>query len=234
VAARKRIGVEVASRLAMSYFRHISLLALMGCLALGASSAEASVITIADCYTGCAGLTGFVRVTVTEDDGINQNNPATGDLKVVIENLTNGFIDEIGLFYFPTGLPGTSVIQSFTPSGSTGAPTLTSGQCATDNSGQPLNVCIDFPQPNATRFDAGESVTFFIDSTVALNENFFFFTGGFAHIQEIGGGTGSAKTTDTTPGTPDPRSVVSEPATLALFGSALTAAARRRRKSHRA
>jgi hypothetical protein len=219
----------------MPHLRSFSLVALTAFLALGASSAEASVITISDCFTGdCAGLTGFVRVTVTEDDGVDENNPATGDLKVVIQNLTNGFIDEIGLFYFPTGLPGIPVIQAFTASGSTGAPTLLAGQCPTDNSGQPLNVCFDFPQANATRFDAGESVTFFIDSTVALSENLFFFTGGFAHIQEIGGGAGSAKTTDTTPGTPDPRSVLPEPATLALFGLALAAAAVRRRKSHRA
>src|SRR6476659_9316537 len=86
-----------------------------------AAPAHASSITINNCYTGsCGTLTGSVTVTISDDAGINENNPATGDVKLVIVNSTNGFVDQVGLLY-TGGLPATTAIQGFsaTPVGPT-------------------------------------------------------------------------------------------------------------------
>ena len=45
----------------------------------------------------CGNLTGSITVTIT-DDTLN-GNPGTDDVKVVIANGTNGFIDQLRLFY---------------------------------------------------------------------------------------------------------------------------------------
>jgi hypothetical protein len=189
---------------------------------LVAPSAEAATILINSCYTGdCGGLTGSVTVDITADL-LNENSGAD-DLKFVITNGTNGFIDQLGLFY-SGGLSGSPAIVSFTGTGGTGAPTLGLAACSTDNSGQGLNVCFDFPQPNGSRFDAGDSVTFFVDSNSAAYVAALFLTnGGFAHINEIGAGGRSAKITDGS-------RTVPEPVSLALLGSGLFAFAARRRR----
>lgn len=207
-------------------------------VALSATPASATSITIssASCFTGsCASLTGQINITITDDDppgGTNQNAGSTGDVKVVIQNATNGFIDEIGLFY-TGGLPANTTIEAFSGTGGTGQPGLSFVLCQNDNSGQTLNTCFDFPSPNASRLDAGDTATFFLDSdTVAILAALFSSTAGYAHIQEIGGGEGSAKITVGPPGPPNP-TPVPEPASLLLLGSGVAFASNRlrRRKS---
>ena len=93
-------------------------------------------------------------------------NDGDDDVKFVIANNTNGFVESLGLLY-AGGLEGDTAIEGFSGTGGTGQPTLILGECNPDNSGQSLNVCFDFPQPNAARFDAGDTVTFFLDSATA-------------------------------------------------------------------
>jgi hypothetical protein len=197
---------------------------IVALLLMSARSAHATAITISDCYTGdCANLIGSISLTIT-DDSSNENSGAD-DLKFVIVNNTNGFVDQLGLFY-TGGLSGAPAIEGFVGTGGTGQPALSLAKCSTDNSLQGLNVCFDFPQPNATRFDAGDSVTFFLDSnTAAFLASSFVTTGAFAHNNEVDGGGGSAKITDRS---------VPEPGALLLMGSALLSAMIARRRGLRA
>jgi hypothetical protein len=190
------------------------------------TDAAAAPISISSCYTGdCGSLTGSVIVTITDD--ILNENAGSDDIKLVIQNLTNGFVDEIGLQY-SGGLPGLPAIEGFTPSHSTGQPSIVLGECQNDNSGQSLNVCFDFPNSNASRLKAGQSVTFFLDSNVVSFDADLFMEGrAYAHIQGLPEG-GSVKIIDP----PTTRTQVPEPASILLLGSgvaAVTAWRQRRR-----
>ena len=207
-------------------YRGVAATVLAMCtIALFVAEADAAPITISECYSGaCGSLTGSVVVTIT-DDTLNQN-AGGDDIKVVIQNLTNGFVDEIGLRY-SGGLPGLPTIESFTPSHSTGQPSITLALCQNDNTGQSLNVCFDFPNGNPSRLKAGQSVTFFLDSnSVSYDADLFVSGFGYAHVLGLSEG-GSARIID-----PPTRNQAPEPASMLLLGSGVAAftAWRRRRR----
>ena len=182
-------------------------------------SVAAAPITIAQCFTGdCDFITGSIVVDITAD--------GADDVKIVINNLTNGFIDELGLLY-TGGLAGNTGIE-----GAPAKPTLLLlfGACQNDNTGQGLNVCFDFGNKQADRFQAGQSVTFFLDSnTVAILAAGFNPAGAYAHVQGLPDG-GSVKLVD---GPPDEQKLraVPEPGSLLLIGSGVAAAFAARRRT---
>jgi hypothetical protein len=193
----------------------------------GAQAAEGSPIAISTCYTGdCSVFTGSLIVTITDDT--NDENNGTGDVKLVVDNRTNGFVDEFGLLY-RGGMTGAPAIEAFRSTGTAHPPSLLLGGCQNDNSGQGLDVCFDFPNSQSMRLHPGESVTFFVDSTsAAFLASHFDARGGYAHIQGLPGG-GSVKLVDT-----QYTNAVPEPASLVLLGSGLAAvAATRWRKKKR-
>jgi len=210
-------------------------LALLGSLGAG-SNAQAVTITLGACYTGgCSDLVGTIAIEITADT-LAQNS-GVGDVKFVITNNTNGFIDELGVRY-TGGLPAGTAIENFTvPVGNVSLPSLSFGPTQNDNSNQSLNLGFDYQNSNSGggRFNAGEQVQFFLDSESADILVALFANAGFAHVQGLPGNPSSARITacqapdancDGQPPVPVP-----EPTTLALFGLGLLGAgfARRRR-----
>ena len=206
------------------------LVSLLAFDAAWVTAVEAAPITLSQCYTGeCEALTGSVEITVTDD--VLDENDGAGDLKLVIHNLTNGFVDEIGLSYHD-GLAANSAIEQFTASHSAGAPTLTFTECQNDNSGQSLNVCFDFQNSTSTRLKAGQSVTLFLDSATApLWSTSLIDTAAYAHIQGLPEG-GSVKIVPESFFSITGVEAVSipEPATMLLLAGGFSAIAIRERR----
>lgn len=185
-------------------------------LLVGASSAQATSISLATCHTGaCGAVTGSVGLTYGNVLPIN----GTG-IELTIANNTNGDVTELDLLFGgtvanngPITLTGavSPSYTTYTPSNVlNGGLMYTQTFSATYNAANLLfNVNIDLPPPPGSspyRLAPGESITFWIAGLTEEN-----FQNAMAHIQALPG-DGSAKLT---PSVPDGG------ATISLLGLAM-------------
>ena len=195
----------------------VGTIGLAAVMAMTPVRAEAAVFTFDTCVTGfCADVTGAVVVTAT-DSGDN--------IDFIIENNTNGDIDYLRFLSAP--LPeGTAVITNFLTTDTVGEPTAAFG--AGNDATIGYNVNVDFLNAAALRFNSGEAVSFTLGSSTGFDLNVSGFSPALAHVISLAIGGQSVKLT-TGDGGSDP-ATVPEPATMALFGLAALATARRARK----
>jgi len=196
-------------------------LGVAAALAIVPARADAAIFTFGTCLAGgdCGNLTGSVSVTVLD----NGNN-----LDFSIQNNTNGDLDY--LRFFNTPIPtGTAQITNFVENtGTVGTATASFG-AGTDAS-LAYNVDVQFSNPNVARFNPGDAVSFTLGSSSGFNLNVSDISPVLAHVISLTIGGQSVKLTTGGGGVSAGGLSVPEPASLALFGLAALAAARRNRR----